>query len=162
MGFFKEFKDFAARGNVVDMAVGVIAGGAFGTIVKSLVDDVIMPPIGLIVGGIDFSNLFVVLKPGAAAAPPYAALAEAKKAGAVTINYGVFLNSVVSFLIVAFAVFLLVRAINTLHRTLIEEEEKAAAPPPTNRECPFCVTQISVKARKCPNCTSEVQPAATG
>ena len=113
----KEFKEFAVRGNVIDMAVGVIVGGAFGTIVKSLVDDVIMPPIGLVVGGIDFSNLFATLKPGNPAGP-YLALADAKKAGAVTVNYGLFINGVISFLIVAFAVFLLVRSVNALRRRL--------------------------------------------
>ena len=113
---FKEFKEFAMRGNVVDMAVGIIIGGAFGTIIKSLVDDVLMPPIGLLLGGIDFSNFFVVLKQGAKAAAPYAALADAKTAGAVTINYGIFFNAVISFLIVAFAVFMLIRSINMLRR----------------------------------------------
>lgn len=113
----KEFREFAMRGNVVDMAVGIIIGAAFGAIVQSLVADVIMPPIGLILGNVDFSNLFVVLKQGAAAAAPYASLAEAQKAGAVTINYGKFLNSVVSFIIVAFAVFLLIRAINKVKKT---------------------------------------------
>ena len=115
---FKEFKEFAMRGNVVDMAVGIIIGGAFGTIVKSLVADVLMPPLGLLLGGVDFSNFFVVLKQGATAGP-YAALAEAQAAGAVTINYGVFINTVISFIIVAFAIFLLIRGINRMRR---EEE----------------------------------------
>jgi large conductance mechanosensitive channel len=110
----KEFKEFAVRGNVVDMAVGIIIGAAFGAIVKSLVDDVIMPPIGLLLGNADFSNLYVVLKEGAAAAAPYASLADAKKAGAVTLNYGILVNALMSFIIVAFAVFLLVRTINRL------------------------------------------------
>jgi large conductance mechanosensitive channel len=149
MGMIKEFKEFAVKGNVVDMAVGIIIGGAFGTIVKSLVDDVIMPPIGLILGGIDFSNFFIVLKEGAKSAAPYAALAEAKGAGAVTVNYGLFANAVVSFLIVAFAVFMLVRSINMLRR--------AEAPAPTTRECPFCFSKISVKATRCPQCTSEIK-----
>jgi large conductance mechanosensitive channel len=143
----KEFKDFAMRGNVVDMAVGIIIGAAFGAIVQSLVADVIMPPIGLILGNVDFSNLFVVLKEGAAAAP-YASLAEAQKAGAVTINYGKFLNAVVSFVIVAFAVFMLIRAINQLKR-----KEQAA---PTTKECPQCFSSISIKAKRCPNCTSQL------
>ncbi|MGD8787787.1 MAG: large-conductance mechanosensitive channel protein MscL, partial [Phycisphaerales bacterium] len=116
---FKEFKKFAMRGNVVDMAVGIIIGAAFGAIVKSLVDDMLMPPIGLLLGGVDFSNFFVVLKEGTAPGP-YAALADAKAAGAVTVNYGVFLNSIISFLIVGFAVFLLVRTINKLQS---QEEE---------------------------------------
>jgi large conductance mechanosensitive channel len=143
----KEFKEFAMRGNVVDMAVGIIIGVAFGAIVQSLVADVIMPPIGLILGNVDFSNLFVVLKEGAAAAP-YASLAEAQKAGAVTINYGKFLNAVMSFVIVAFAVFMLIRAINQLKR-----KEEAA---PTTKECPQCFSSISIKAKRCPNCTSQL------
>ncbi len=122
----KEFKEFALRGNVVDMAVGIVIGVAFGTIVKSLVDDIIMPPIGLILGGIDFSNFYVVLREGAAASGPYAALADAQAAGAVTINYGVFVNSVISFVIVAFALFLVIRSMNKL-RT--KKEEKPAQPP---------------------------------
>ena len=143
----KEFREFAMRGNVVDMAVGIIIGVAFGAIVQSLVADVIMPPIGLILGNVDFSNLFVVLKEGAAAAP-YASLAEAQKAGAVTINYGKFLNAVVSFVIVAFAVFMLIRAINQLKR-----KEEAA---PTTKECPQCFSTIPIKAKRCPNCTSQL------
>jgi large conductance mechanosensitive channel len=150
----KEFKEFAMRGNVVDMAVGIIIGGAFGTIVKSLVSDVLMPPLGLLMGGIDFSNFFLVLKEGAKAAP-YAALADAQAAGAVTINYGVFANTVISFLIVAFAVFLLIKGINQLHR-----KEQALAPEPTTRECPFCLSTIAIKAKRCPHCTSEVTAAA--
>lgn len=122
----KEFKEFALRGNVVDMAVGIVIGVAFGTIVKSLVDDIIMPPIGLILGGIDFSNFYVVLREGAAASGPYAALADAQAAGAVTINYGVFVNSVISFVILAFALFLVIRSMNKL-RT--KKEEKPAQPP---------------------------------
>jgi large conductance mechanosensitive channel len=143
----KEFREFAMRGNVVDMAVGIIIGAAFGAIVQSLVADVIMPPIGLILGNVDFSNLFIVLKQGAAAAP-YASLAEAQKAGAVTINYGKFLNAVVGFVIVAFAVFMLVRAINQLKR-----KEQAA---PTTKECPQCFSTIPIKAKRCPNCTSQI------
>ncbi|MDR5170668.1 large conductance mechanosensitive channel protein MscL [Methylobacillus sp. Pita2] len=123
---FKEFKAFAMRGNVVDMAVGIIIGAAFGSIVKSLVDDVIMPPIGLLLGNVDFSNLFIVLKDGAEVASPYASVAAAHAAGAVTLNYGLFINAVVSFLIVAFAVFLLIRAINKLKTA--EVPEPAATP----------------------------------
>jgi large conductance mechanosensitive channel len=145
----KEFKEFALRGNVIDMAVGVIVGGAFGTIVKSLVDDVVMPPIGLLVGGIDFSNFFAILKQGGTPGP-YASLADAKKAGAVTMNYGVFVNDVISFLIVAFAVFMLVRSINTLHR---QENAPAAS---ATKVCPFCATAIPVKATRCPQCTSQL------
>ena len=154
MGMVKEFKEFAMRGNVVDMAVGIIIGGAFGTIVKSLVDDVLMPPIGLLLGGIDFSNFFVVLKQGAKAAAPYAALADAKAAGAVTINYGLFFNAVISFLIVAFAVFMLVRSINRLKR-----KEEAPAAEPTEKECPYCMSKIAIKASRCPHCTSELSVA---
>ncbi len=128
---FKEFREFAMRGNVVDMAVGIIIGAAFGTIVKSLVDDVIMPPIGLLLGNVDFSDLFIVLKDGAQAGP-YAALAAAKEAGAVTLNYGVFINAVISFVIVAFAVFMLIRAMNNLKRK--EEEQPAAPPEPSAQE----------------------------
>jgi len=148
---FKEFREFAMRGNVVDMAVGIIIGGAFGTIVKSLVDDVIMPPIGLLLGGVDFSNIFLVLKSGATAGP-YAALADAKAAGAVTMNLGVFLNSVITFLIVAFAVFLLVRGINAMRR-------QQEAPAPTSKECTYCASTIPIKARRCPACTSELAAA---
>lgn len=122
----KEFKEFALRGNVVDMAVGIVIGVAFGTIVKSLVDDIIMPPIGLMLGGIDFSNFYVVLREGLAAPGPYTALAEAQAAGAVTINYGLFVNSVISFVIVAFALFVVIRSMNKL-RT--KKEEKPAQPP---------------------------------
>jgi large conductance mechanosensitive channel len=150
MAMIKEFKEFAVKGNVVDMAVGIIIGGAFGTIVKSLVADVIMPPIGLLLGNVDFSELFLVIKNGAAAGP-YMTLAEAQKAGAVTINYGIFINSVISFLIVAFAVFLLIRAVNKMKR-----EEAAPPAEPTTRECPFCLSTISLKATRCPQCTSEL------
>ena len=144
----KEFKEFAAKGNVVDMAVGIIIGGAFGTIVKSLVADVLMPPIGLLLGGVDFTNLFIVLKQGSAQGA-INSLAEAQAAGAVTINYGVVLNAVVSFLIVAFAVFLLVKQINRLKR-----EEVAPPVEPTTRDCPHCCSEISLQATKCPHCTS--------
>ena len=146
---FKEFKEFAVRGNVVDMAVGIIIGAAFGTIVKSLVDDLIMPPIGLLLGNVDFANLFFVLKEGAAAAAPYASLEAAKKAGAVTLNYGVFINTVVSFVIVAFAVFILIRNINRLRA-----EEPAAAP--STKDCPHCCSAIPLAATRCPHCTSQL------
>lgn len=144
----KDFKEFAMRGNVVDMAVGIIIGGAFGTIVKSLVEDVLMPPIGLLLGGVDFSNLFVILKQGTAPGP-YAAVADAKAAGAVSINYGLFINSVISFLIVAFAVFLLIRGINAMRR-----REQAAPAPANTKECPYCASSIAIKATRCPQCTS--------
>jgi large conductance mechanosensitive channel len=147
----KEFKEFAMRGNVVDMAVGIIIGGAFGTIVKSMVDDIIMPPVGLLLGGVDFSDFFLTLKEGAAVAGPYATLAEAKAAGAVTLSYGLFVNAAVSFLIVAFAVFLLIKGINRLHR-----KAEASAAEPTTKECPFCYSTISIKAKRCPSCTSNL------
>jgi len=146
----KEFKEFILRGNVVDMAVGIIIGAAFGTIVTSLVNDVIMPPIGLLLGGVDFANLFVLLKAGSPAAP-YASLADAQAAGAVTINYGMFINAVISFLIVAFVVFLLIRNINRLKR-----EEEAPPPEPTTKECPYCLSTIPIKATRCAHCTSEL------
>ncbi len=148
---FKEFREFAMRGNVVDMAVGIIIGAAFGTIVNSLVRDIIMPPIGLILGHVDFANLFAVLKEGRIAGP-YGSLAAAKAAGAVTLNYGVFINTIISFLIIAFAVFLLVRSINKLKR-----QQEAAPAAPATRECPFCLSVIPVKAVRCGHCTSELK-----
>jgi large conductance mechanosensitive channel len=132
------------------MAVGIIIGAAFGTIVTSLVNDVIMPPIGLLLGGVDFSDLFILLKAGSPAAP-YASLADAQAAGAVTINYGVFINAVISFLIVAFVIFLLIRSINRLRR-----EEEAPPPEPTTKECPYCLSTIPIKATRCAHCTSEL------
>ena len=150
---FKEFKEFAMRGNVVDMAVGIIIGGAFGTIVKSLVSDIVMPPIGLLLGGVDFSNLFLVANQGTPAGP-YAALADAQAAGAVTINYGLFINSVVSFLIVALAVFFMIKSLNAMKR-----EEEAPAAEPTTKDCSFCATEIPIKATRCPHCTSELAGA---
>jgi len=149
----KEFKEFAMRGNVVDMAVGIIIGGAFGTIVKSLVNDVIMPPIGLLMGNVDFADLFITLQQGATPGP-YTTVAAAKEAGAVTMNYGLFANSVISFIIVAFAVFMLIRALNKLKR-----EEEAPPPEPTTKECAFCMSEIAIKASRCPHCTSEVGAA---
>jgi len=148
---FKEFREFAIKGSVIDMAVGIIIGAAFGTIVNSLVLDVIMPPIGLLLGNVDFSNIFVVLKEGKVAGP-YASVAAAKAAGAVTINFGVFVNTIISFIIVAFAVFLLVRTINRLRR-----QEEAPAPIPTMKECTYCFSTIPIKATRCPNCTSELK-----
>jgi large conductance mechanosensitive channel len=147
---FKEFKEFAIKGNAVDMAVGIIIGLAFGAIVNSLVADIFTPPIGLLLGNVDFSNLFVVLKEGAAPGP-FASLAEAQKAGAVTINYGVFINTIISFLIVAFALFLLVRGIDRLKR-----EEEAPPAEPTTKECPHCLSTIPIKATRCAYCTSEI------
>jgi large conductance mechanosensitive channel len=146
----KEFKEFAMRGNVVDMAIGIIMGAAFGTIVKSLVDDVIMPPIGLLLGNVDFSNLFITLKQGVAAGP-YATLEIAKKAGAVTLSYGAFFNTVISFVIVAFSVFLLVKGMNKLKR-----QQEAAPAAATTKECPHCLSTIPIKASKCAHCTSQI------
>ena len=147
----KEFREFAMRGNVLDMAVGIIIGAAFGTIVNSLVQDVIMPPVGLLLGNVDFSNIFVVLKDGKVAGP-YASVAAAKSTGAVTINFGVFVNTIITFFIVAFAVFLLVRTINQLRR-----QEEAPPPVPTTKECTYCFSSIPVKATRCPQCTSELK-----
>ncbi len=146
----KEFKEFIMRGNVVDMAVGIIIGAAFGAIVKSLVDDVIMPPIGLLLGNVDFASLFILLKDGTPAGP-YASLAEAKEAAAVTINYGLFINAVISFLVVAFAVFLLIRSINRLRR-----EQEAPPAVPTTQECPFCKSTIPLGVARCAYCTSNL------
>jgi large conductance mechanosensitive channel len=146
----KEFKEFAMRGNVVDMAVGVVIGAAFGAIVKSLVDDLLMPVLGLLLGNVDFTNLFIVLKEGSVAGP-YETLALAQEAGAVTLNYGVFVNTIVSFIIVAFAIFLLIRSINRLQR-----EEEAPPAEPTTKECPRCFSEIPIQATRCPNCTSEL------
>jgi len=148
----KEFKEFALKGNMLDMAVGIVIGAAFGTIVKSLVADVIMPPIGLALGGVDFSNLFIVLKSGAEAAGPYASLADAQAAGAVTVNYGAFLNTIVSFLIVAVALFMVIKGMNELKR----KEEAAPPPPPSSKKCTFCITDIPIQATRCPNCTSQL------
>jgi large conductance mechanosensitive channel len=140
-----DFKAFAARGNVIDMAVGIIIGAAFATVVKSLVDDVMMPPLGLLLGGVDMSNFFVVIKDGTPPGP-YVALAQAKAAGAVTMNYGLMINAVVSFILVAFAVFLLVRGIERVRR-------QPAALPDT-KECPHCAMAIPLKATRCGHCTS--------
>ncbi len=140
----KEFKEFVMRGNVVDLAVGVIIGGAFGKIVSSLVTDVIMPPIGLLLNGVDFSNLFVSLNGQA-----YTTLADAQQAGAPTLNYGSFVNNIIDFLIIALVVFLMIRAINRL-------QKPAPAAAPTTKECPYCFTAISSEATRCPNCTSQL------
>jgi large conductance mechanosensitive channel len=146
----KDFKEFAMRGNVVDMAVGIIIGAAFGTIIGTLVSDVLMPPIGLLLGDVDFSNLFIVLKEGKAAGP-YTTVAAAKGDGAVTLNYGLFANAVVNFLIVAFAIFFVVRGMNTLKR-----KEEA---PPATKDCPHCLSTIPIKATRCGHCTSELGTA---
>ncbi len=147
----QEFKEFILRGNVVDMAVGIIIGAAFGTIVTSLVSDIIMPPVGLALGGVDFANLFVLLKAGDPAGP-YASLADAQAAGAVTINYGLFFNVLISFLIIAFVIFLLIRAVNRLQK---EEEEPDAEP--TTKDCPYCLSTIPILAKRCAHCTSQLE-----
>jgi large conductance mechanosensitive channel len=144
----KEFKEFALKGNMIDMAVGIIIGGAFGGVITSLVNDVIMPPIGALLGGADFSKLFIIIKEGATAAP-YATLEAAVEAGAVTLNYGAFINTLINFAIVAFAIFMVVKAMNKMRKP----EPEAA---PTTKECPFCKSEIAIEATKCPACTSEL------
>jgi large conductance mechanosensitive channel len=147
----KEFKEFAMKGNVLDMAVGIIIGAAFGPIVKSLVNDIIMPPIGLLLGNVDFTNIFAVLKEGSKAVGPYASVAAAQAAGAVTMNFGLFVNTIINFLIVSFAVFILVKNVNRFRK----KEEEA----PTKKDCPFCFSSIPIKATRCPSCTSELKTA---
>jgi len=147
---FKEFKEFAIRGSVIDMAIGIIIGSSFGTIVSSIVNDILMPPIGILLSDVDFSDLFIVLKEGATP-KPYSSLAAAQEVGAVTLNYGVFFNTVISFLIVAFVVFMLIRSINRLRK-----EEEATSQEPATKECVYCYTEIPIKAGRCPNCTSEL------
>lgn len=147
---WKEFREFALQGNVVDMAVGIIIGAAFGVIVTSLVNDIIMPPIGLLLGGVDFGNLYILLQEGDPTGP-YASLAESQAAGAVTINYGVFINAMISFLVIAVVIFLLIRAVNRLRR-----EEEAPPEEPTTQECPYCRSTISIEAVRCAYCTSEL------
>lgn len=145
----KEFKEFAMRGNVLDMAVGIIIGAAFGRIVNSFVNDILMPPVGLLLGKVDFSNLFINLSD-----KPAGSLAEAKSAGAATINYGVFINNLIDFLIVAFAIFLLIRQINAMKR---RSEPAPAAP--NAKDCPYCLLSIPLRASRCPHCTSELKAA---
>lgn len=146
----KEFREFALKGSVLDMAVGIIIGSAFTSIVNSLVDDIIMPPVGWLLGGVEFEELYILLKAGSPVGP-YSTVASAQEAGAVTINYGRFINSTVSFLIVAFVMFLLIRSINRLKRK--KKEEK---PAPTTKECPHCSTDIPINANRCPHCTSQL------
>ncbi|MFI5341543.1 MAG: large conductance mechanosensitive channel protein MscL [Candidatus Methylomirabilales bacterium] len=145
----KEFKEFAMRGNVLDMAVGIIMGAAFGKIVTSFVSDVLMPPLGLVLGKVDFSNLFINLS-----GKSYASLAEAKAAGAATLNVGLFINTVIDFVLVAFAIFLLVKQVNRLRR-----EPEAVPAAPTTKECAYCASSIPIKATRCPHCTSALQAA---
>jgi len=152
----KDFKTFLMRGNVVDLAIGIVIGVAFGAIITSLVRDVIMPPIGLALGKVDFANLFVVLKEGTVSGP-YTSLAAAQEAGAVTINYGLFLMTIISFIIIAAVIFFfVVRPINKMHA---RQKAAEAAPAPSTKDCPFCYTNIPIKASRCPNCTSELTSA---
>lgn len=159
MGFVAEFKKFALRGNLMDMAVGFTVGAAFSTIAKSLVDNIIMPPVGLAIGKADFSDFYVLLRAGAKIPPPYATLAKAQAAGAVTLNYGLFINSVIAFLLVALAMFVIIRLFNKLDKSL---EHSFLVPPkdegsdPENKKCPFCVSVVSFKAVRCPQCTSDL------
>jgi len=141
---FKEFKEFAMKGNVLDMAVGIIIGAAFGKIITSFVSDILMPPLGLLLGKMDFSNLFINLS-----GQEYASIAAAKEAGAATLNYGIFINTVIDFLIVSFAIFLLVRQVNKMKR-------QPPAAPPNTKDCPFCATAIPIPAKRCPHCTSQL------
>ena len=143
----KEFKEFAMKGNVLDMAIGIILGVAFGKIVTSLVEDLLMPPIGLLLGKVDFTNLYLNLSD-----KNFDTLAAAKAAGAATLNYGIFLNTIINFLIVALAIFLLVRQVNRMKR----QPEPAPAAAPTTKECPYCLSMIAIKASRCPHCTSEL------
>jgi large conductance mechanosensitive channel len=147
---WSDFKAFIMRGNVLDLAVAVVIGAAFGVVVKSLVDDVVMPPIGLALGHVDFSNLYVLLKDGVKSAPPYASLADAKSAGAVTLNYGMFVNNIITFLIIALAIFIVVRAANKVYKPAVKG---------TTKPCPYCAMDIPLAATRCPNCTSELKAA---
>jgi large conductance mechanosensitive channel len=149
----KEFRDFAMRGNVVDLAVGLIIGAAFGKIVTSLVNDILMPPLGLLLGSVDFSNLFINLS-----SHHYATLAEARQAGAATVNYGAFINTIIDFVIVAFAIFILIKQINQLQRLHKKEAPPAA---PTIKTCPYCISTIPLAATRCPNCTSQIEGTKT-
>lgn len=152
---WNDLKAFVLRGNVMDLAVGVIIGAAFGAVVKSAVDDLIMPPIGLLTGGLDFSNQFILLKAGTKAPPPYPTAAQAHAAGAITLNYGSFISALLTFVIVAVVVFLLVRAVNRLYR-------RPAPPPPNTKACPFCTMAVPVAAIRCPQCTSDISSVSGG
>jgi large conductance mechanosensitive channel len=142
----KDFKEFAVKGNVIDLAVGVIVGGAFGKIVTSIVNDMIMPVIGLLIGKVDFTNLFISLD-----GTKYLSLAAAKEAGAATLNYGVFINTVIEFLIISFSIFIVIRQLNKFNKNETERESKSST-----KACPYCYTEINLKATRCPNCTSEI------
>jgi large conductance mechanosensitive channel len=150
-----EFREFAVKGNVIDLAVAVVMGGAFGAIVNSIVNDIIMPPIGLLLGGVDFNNLFLMIKEGDPAGP-YAALANAQEAGAVTINYGLFLSALITFLIIALVMFLLVKSIGNFKKAMKKDEAQIPAEP-IIKDCPFCCTEIPINATRCPHCTSQLE-----
>ncbi len=152
---FKEFKEFAVKGNVIDLAVGIIIGGAFNGVINSLVNDIVMPPLGLVISKVNFADLFINLS-----GRHYATLAAAKSAAAPTVNYGLFINSIINFLIVAFAVFLLVRQINSFRKRLNMGKEKPVDP--TTKQCPFCFSEINIKATRCPECTSELRAREAG
>jgi len=149
-GIINEFKTFIMRGNVIDMAVGIIIGGAFTKIVNSMVADILMPPLGLLLGKVDFSNWFIVLKPGADGVRKFTTAAAAQEAGATTLNVGLFLNAIISFLIVGFCIFILIKAINKLNKP-------APAAAPTTKKCPHCCSDIALEATRCPHCTSELK-----
>lgn len=164
MAFMGEFKKFAMRGNMVDLAIGFTVGAAFTTIARSLVDDVLMPPVGLLLGRSDFSDLYALLRAGTEVAPPYATLADAQAAGAVTLNYGLFINAVLTFLIVALAMFAVIKGINRLDREL--ERRSGAGEPepgePDTKKCPFCLATVPYKATRCPQCTSALEEGRSG
>jgi len=150
----EDFKAFITRGNVVDLAVGIVIGVAFGAVISSFVADILMPPIGLALGNVDFANLFIVLKEGAVAGP-YPSLSAAKEAGAVSINYGIFINTIISFLIIAAVIFFFV--VRPIAKVYARQKAAEAEPPPSTKECPYCYTNIAIKATRCPNCTSELK-----
>jgi large conductance mechanosensitive channel len=159
MSFLAEFKKFALRGNIADMAIGFTVGAAFTTIAKSVVNDIIMPPVGLLMGRADFSDLFWLLKAGSEQLPPYATLADAQAAGAVTVNYGVFVNNLIAFLLVALVMFLIIRSINRLDDEMEERfgQDKALPEEPSHKKCSYCRMQIPFRATRCPECTSQLE-----
>lgn len=159
MKMLDDFKKFAMRGNLVELAIGFTVGASFSTVAKSLVTDIIMPPIGLLVGGVDFADLYVILRKGSEAAAPYATLQQAQAAGAVTLNYGVFLNNVFALLLIAVAMFLIIRAINRVDELLEKEVDTKAEQAPNNKKCPYCRETIAYRATRCPHCTSELEQA---
>lgn len=156
MSVIGDFKKFALRGNVVDMAIGFTVGAAFTTIAKSLVDDIIMPPVGLATGGVDFSDLFIVLKHGTKPLPAHATLQDAAAAGAVTLNYGRFINNIIAFLLIAFAMFVIIRIITRIEDTLEREKVEKAPGDPEDKKCPYCLSTIPFHASRCAHCTSEL------